>query len=725
MKLPVTRLASLVAALAAPAAGAAAPVALAPQFRDHAVLQRDVPVPIRGTAEPGATVQVRLVRAGADGAGAEPCEATAGADADGRWRVELPPHPAGGPYELLVSAASPPAGAGAVAEDILFGDVWICAGGSGMASAAGWPGALRAEAAGPGPRAGVRLFRVPRRASLLPLRDLPDDCAWTTGADADDEPFSAVGRFFGEALREAMPDVPIGLVQVAWPGSTLQSWIPLAQSEGVGGDLGRWAAAHRRRVEAWTSGGRERYRAELAAWTDSLGSIDPGDAPAAPDFDDSDWRSAVLPEIAERHVSDDFDGWVWYRRTFAIDGKEIPCVDDATLELGPIDDQDRTYVNGVLVGSTNVWDAPRRYEIPGSLLRPGTNTIAVKVLDWGGHAGFWNDSSRMALTVNREYCDPTDDGEAIGYETSTIPLGGEWRFRAYPAAPRPKDLEDVGVWDVAACHNGMVAPLLPMAARGAIWKQGNADLPMDEWYERRFPALVAAWRADFSHGDRAFPVYLAQLAPGHGPYNGGSEPYRARQRWVQAKLGESIPDCGTAVTPRAEAGLHPADTRTVGERLARLALARAYGDTSLVESGPIPEQAREAGSGRRAKGGGGPLARLLRTLGLDPARRSGGTVGPIVILFRNADGLATADGKPLRGFQLRDVSGGMDGGDAVEDVKAAIGSLSGRPAVVIPRQKSYIAHPTHVRYAWDDDPDGNLVNGARLPCTSFELPLSP
>ena len=71
-------------------------------FNDHMVLQRDVKVPVWGTAEPGETVTVsftnpKVISKAGDTAGQGVKTLTTKADAMGQWRVELPPLAAGGP----------------------------------------------------------------------------------------------------------------------------------------------------------------------------------------------------------------------------------------------------------------------------------------------------------------------------------------------------------------------------------------------------------------------------------------------------------------------------------------------------------------------------------------------------------------------------------------------------------------------------------------------------
>ncbi len=730
MKPLVARHSSLVAAaafaLAAAGASADAPITLAPMFRDHAVLQRDVPLPIWGTAEPGSVVHVFVGPI----AHHPPRSATAStnvvADADGRWRAVLPPRPAtlpGDPPNILLAMTDgksdgiDPSDATlasseeiAAAFDVLFGDVWLCSGQSNMDMNYGWGLTRGKEDVETNTHARSRLFDDRNRTALAPQRDLPDDYGWTPCDPAHAKSFSAVGYFFGQALQEAMPDVPIGLIEASWSGSPIKTWIPYEQAEAVGDDFGKQAAERRAIAEAWENGGRDQFQIDLAAWMDKLPAIDPGDDPAAPDFDDSDWQTAKLPEITEKHTSADFDGWVWYRRTFVIEEEKNPVVAAASLSLGPVDDQDWTCVNGVLVGTTNVWDAPRDYKIPQGVLHSGTNTIAVKVLDWGGHSGFWkNDPAGMSVSVSLTQDEiVTEECIVESSSTRTIPLAGEWKFKAFPAEPRPNDPSSPSSWDIAACHNGMVAPLFGMAAKGAIWYQGCSDVGSADLYAKQFPAMVGAWREGFVHDDAGFPVYLVQLAAFKETHAEPLDSAWARMRWTQMRLGETVPHCGTAVAIDVgdHGDIHPKDKKTVGERLARLALARTYGATDLAESGPVPKAVKV----RRVS----PDAPVeFDTVFVNYLEDT------LVVEFDNEKGLSTSDGKEVRGFQVTD-------GQFTVPVDATIEIRGGRSVVVLDHDDLSLLSwtPTAVRYAWDDYPDCNLVNGAGLPCGPFELEIA-
>ncbi|MGE8248722.1 MAG: 9-O-acetylesterase, partial [Stenotrophomonas bentonitica] len=116
-------------------------------FADGMVLQRDQPLPVWGTATPGARLQV-----GIDG---ERASTTVGTD--GSWKVVLPPHAAGGPFQLEITGD----GRALQVRDVLFGDVWLASGQSNME----WPlhdtqGAAAAVAAASD--AQLRHFKIPK-----------------------------------------------------------------------------------------------------------------------------------------------------------------------------------------------------------------------------------------------------------------------------------------------------------------------------------------------------------------------------------------------------------------------------------------------------------------------------------------------------------------------------------------------------------------------------------
>jgi sialate O-acetylesterase len=204
MKNPLLLLAAALA-LATPAAQA--DVRLAEVFGEHMVLQRERPLRLWGQATPGKTLAVAFAGR----------RAQVKVDASGRWQVQFPPLPAGGPHRLTV------AGDGSVElQDVLIGDVWLLGGQSNME----WP--LAPTDTGPQDLASpqnpqLRQLRLPLRASLQPQADIAP-APWVVAETGRVGEFSAIGYHFARRLQ-SVQGIPIGLVNAAWGGSMLETWV--------------------------------------------------------------------------------------------------------------------------------------------------------------------------------------------------------------------------------------------------------------------------------------------------------------------------------------------------------------------------------------------------------------------------------------------------------------------------------------------------------------------
>jgi sialate O-acetylesterase len=128
-------------------------------------------------------------------------------------------------------------------------------------------------------------------------------------------------------------------------------------------------------------------------------------------------------------------------------------------------------------------------------------------------------------------------------------------------------------------------------------------------------------------------------------------------------------------------GRAPRNEREIGRRLARQALALAYGRSDVPASGPLLREARSDGD----------VVRLE---------------------FEHAQDLATRDGA-LRGFEVC----GPDGAFFVAQAR-----LDGSQVVVSCPQ---VPTPQVVRYAFADPSAGNLTNASALPAASFVVELTP
>ncbi len=111
---------------------------------------------------------------------------------------------------------------------------------------------------------------------------------------------------------------------------------------------------------------------------------------------DGDWKNIMVPGAWEYQGFLKYDGYARYRRTFTVPPQLMK--QQLVLLMGWIDDFDKTYINGKLVGTTNdkrrygssqSYQQQRVYEIPPDLLISGINTIEVVVEDLGNYGGIW------------------------------------------------------------------------------------------------------------------------------------------------------------------------------------------------------------------------------------------------------------------------------------------------------------------------------------------------
>ncbi|HLM55094.1 MAG TPA: sialate O-acetylesterase, partial [Pyrinomonadaceae bacterium] len=341
---------------------------------DNMVLQQGPRARLWGWAAPGERVGVEVAGR----------RAQTVADAGGRWQVFVGPLKAGGPHTLTIKGDNTLA-----FSNVLVGEVWVCSGQSNME----WPLSSTTDGAREVSQASykeIRLFAVRKTTAAAPLEDVEGRWLVTTPETAAG--FSAVAYFFGRELHRTL-GVPVGLVNASWGGTPAESWTSraaLASSPALAPILERYD----RQLSDLPRLEREYERAQ-AEWSRRYLTEDPGNKgePAGfadPARDSEGWKQMRLPGVWEQ-AGLEVDGVVWFRREV-----EVPAAwagKDLLLRLGAIDDFDTTYFNGERVGSTgaetpNSWVAPRRYRVPGRLVREGRNVVAVRVYDRMGGGGF-------------------------------------------------------------------------------------------------------------------------------------------------------------------------------------------------------------------------------------------------------------------------------------------------------------------------------------------------
>jgi len=634
---------------------------------DNMLLQQKTTAKIWGKATPGVKVKVET---------SWKAKGSVKTGKDGKWTIPIPTPEAGGPYTLSVSSGD----TSITVKNILIGEVWFCSGQSNMEMPlAGWPPndtimhskSMIASSLIPE----IRLFNVQKIFSGEPL----DECTgkWEVSSPETVQQFSATAYFFGRKLHSELK-VPVGLIESAWGGTPSESWtsaeslqktgefIPqikaIAESAPLQAEFQVWLNKHRQ-VDIEPAGPDQ--------WKDL--SFNDESVPAS-DYNDSKWPSMKLP-VAFETVIGDFDGAIWFRKSIDVPAKMTGK--DLILSLGPIDDMDRTYFNGKLVGGlegSGFWQTDRIYTVPGALVKAGPNIISVRVLDTQGGGGLFGTPEKMKLSLKN---DPKQ----------LISLSGDWKYQPvaelkgnkffvydiansdFSSVKRPVE---ISAGTPTSLFNGMVNPVLQYQIKGAIWYQGEANVGRADQYAKIFPAMITNWREAW--GIKDFPFYFVQIAP--YVYAGVDSIESGFLREAQEKTLKLI-KTGMAVTLDIATvqNIHPPFKMEVGERLANLALNNDYGIKKQL-AGPLYKSMSVAGS-------------------------------TITLKFDNTgSGLVAKDGK-LKEFEIA----GKDGHYIKADAKIVNDEVTVSSAA--------IKDPVSVRYCWRNGAQASLYNKDGLPGWQF------
>jgi sialate O-acetylesterase len=231
-------------------------------------------------------------------------------------------------------------------------------------------------------------------------------------------------------------------------------------------------------------------------------------------------------------------------------------------------------------------------------------------------------------------------------------------------------------------YNGMIAPIIPYAIKGAIWYQGENNAPRASQYRSLFPNMIRDWRKRWEQGD--FTFCCVQLAPFRPIQAQPGESDWAELREAQWHATKVLPKVGMAVITDVgeERDIHPRKKGPVGERLALAARALAYGE-KIEYSGPLFKSAR-----------------------FDE--------GEAVLKFDHVARGLVAKGGGLKSFAI-----------CGQDRKWVwgIAQITGKDTITV--KSPNVDEPVAVRFGWADYPVVNLWNSEGLPASPFRTDHFP
>ena len=504
---------------------------------DGMVLQREQPVKLWGSADPGEQIKIKFNK--------KTYETTA--NAQGNWEVVLKPMKAGGPYIMTINEIT--------LKEVLVGDVFLCSGQSNMELMVSRVMDKYADEVNAYENPMIHYIKVPYAYDFNQPTDEVKPASWNALTRQHVMNYSAICYFFSKLLYEETK-VPVGLINASWGGTPVEAWISedglkefplhlhkkaLYESESLVRQIQETEGKH---AQAWRN---ELYRTDIG-----LHETTPW---FAENYDDSSWEAVNM--FSREWASDGWqpiNGSHWFRRNV-----EIPASwsgKDATLRLGCMVDADSVYVNGTFVGTVSYQYPPRIYKVPANVLKSGKNQITIRLISNGGYPSFVKEKPYKLICGTEE-----------------ISLEGTWKHRIgtrMPSAPGGTGFQNMPV----GLYNGMIAPLKNYTFKGAVWYQGESNVGRWREYAPLLKALMDDWRTLFKNDQ--LPFYIIELADFLAPNDPGRKAW-AELRAQQAKAAQE--DENATLIKNSDTGewndIHPLDKKTAAGRLVKAVLGKS------------------------------------------------------------------------------------------------------------------------------------------------------
>jgi sialate O-acetylesterase len=632
-----------------------AKISLPQLFQSGMVMQRGKPIPVWGKADAGELVTIQFNKK----------QYTTTADANGKWRIDLPKMKAGGPYELRINNLE--------LRDILVGDVWLLSGQSNIDVHIErvYPQYVQEVDQYENPQ--IKLFRVQNETATHGVKDdiRPTSINWKPLNKQNAWPFSAIGYFLGKRMFEKT-GVAQGVIVNSWGGTPIEAWISKDSLERDYPMLVKRAAFYENdnyiRAQMQANGEANRQ------WNELLEEADKVQTYPLLSYQDADWQTINQNDWSWRGT-----GSVWLRQHITID--KAHAGKPARLLLGTLYDQDITYLNGKQIGSTGYQYPPRRYDIPEGLLQEGDNVIAIRFINKNGAVHFIPEKPYML-------CFGDDRFSQNPLPKDVIPLGNTWKFHIGAEMP-PCPGGDVSLQNQpTTLYNAVLYPLAPYAISGIVWYQGESNTGNPAPYADYLKKLIGCWRDTWQ--DQQMPFVIAQLANYDGrqqtgfprPISYQTEPVNsswAQLREAQRLVAKADPYAELAVLNDLgeTVDIHPLRKKEAAERIALCFDRLVYNNKVWLSPEVVAAEVKDG--------------KVILTL--DKPVQPG----------------------TLNEFEIAGPDGRFVNVEATADAN--------RITILTPH--SSLPTPQKVRYAWKDNPlKANVRSIDGLPMSSFEMSLT-
>ena len=230
--------------------------------------------------------------------------------------------------------------------------------------------------------------------------------------------------------------------------------------------------------------------------------------------------------------------------------------------------------------------------------------------------------------------------------------------------------QEYGPRQPGRAYNAMIYPIAGFKIAGTLWYQGESNVG-SEVYDKTLSALITSWRKMWQED---FPFYFVQIAP----YKTGNNNFsNVTVRNSQRKVLKLVNNTGMVVISDVSdtIDIHPKDKKSVGIRLANLALANTYKTNSNLVNGP-----------------------LIKDVKIEKNKA--------IVSFDYGDGLYFKNKKSNQ-FEVADEDGTFYPAEA---------SIKNNQVILTSKK---VASPTKVRFAWGNTIQSDLFNKVNLPASCF------
>ncbi|WP_081906000.1 sialate O-acetylesterase [Kineothrix alysoides] len=510
-------------------------------FQDHMMLQRNCENRIYGKDLPHEKIRLLFQNQVYESKSTE----------EGNWEIVVGPLPAGGPYSMLFLGSCQ-----IEIKDVMIGDLYFLSGQSNMEmKLTETIDVTRLDTLLEIPS--IRFLSVVPNYIFQEGEEVLPLLSWKQAVKANFSDMSAIGYFFALEITENQ-NVPIGLIQTAVGGSSIEAWMKRETLNKLGNsceEIAYFLTPHALETIIL------KQMTEKERW---MKPILQEKIPAH-----AEWEDWYLSQTIGPCSISPYYGSIWLKREIYLEEKPA---EDGVLRLGLMIDGATIWINNHYVGSGLHRYEMLNFPVCKDILQQGRNEIMVRLVIENGVGGFVPQKP-YRLTIGPKELD----------------LSGIWKTcKGTVQKEKAPDVLFPPLFPLGLFY-GVLRPLRHLQFRAILWYQGESNVGHPEDYKTMFYEMKADWEQEFR---RPLSFCCVQLANYQDPLNQvtdtGWAKIRNDQRRCRKEVSSSPDRIGviTAMDLGEKTDLHPHNKKEVAYRLSLWVRRQIYGE-EICCHGPV------------------------------------------------------------------------------------------------------------------------------------------